>query len=108
MIGRLFEGVSIKEYMEDAVTDEGAEEAVNRIEGTLTKEQVEALRERERRLYGDGGDVRRELPRLTECLELEQYRRLLPGQVRHFVEKAAPMLDLEISGDLDGYFGLQP
>src|SRR5262249_18275415 len=47
-------------------------------------------------------------PRLTECLEMEQYRRLLPGRIRHFVEKASLMLDLEIGGDLDGYFGLRP
>jgi len=108
LIGRLFEGVSIKDYLENAVTDEGADEAVNKIEGKLTKEQVEALRERERRLYGDGGDVKRELPRLTEYLELEQYRRLLPGYVRHFIEKAAPQLGLELSGDLGGYFALNP
>lgn len=108
VIGRLFEGVSIKDYLENAVTDEGAEDAVNKIEGKLTKEQIEALRERERRLYGDGGDVKRELPRLTECLELEQYRRLLPGYVRHFIEKAAPQLGLELSGDLDSYFALNP
>jgi len=108
VIGRLFEGVSIKDYLENAVTDEGADEAINKIEGKLTKEQVEALKERERRFYGDGGDVMRELPRLTQYLEQEQYRRLLPGQVRHFIEKAAPLLDLEISGDLNGYFGLRP
>src|SRR2546423_6276924 len=56
VIGRLFEGVSLKVYMEQAVTEAGAEEAERRIEGTLTKEQVTALAERERRLLGDGGD----------------------------------------------------
>ena len=61
MIGRLFEGVSHQDYMEQAVTDEGAEEVRCRLEGTLTKEQVAALDERERRLYGDGGDVKASL-----------------------------------------------
>ncbi len=59
VIGRLFEGVSIKQYMEKAVASEGAAEQVCRVlEGTLTKEQVEALEARERKLYGDGGDVK--------------------------------------------------
>src|SRR5437660_3609407 len=57
VIGRLFEGVSIKEYMERAVSAEGAEAACRALEGTLTREQVEALESRERRLFGDGGDV---------------------------------------------------
>src|SRR5438552_1098439 len=57
VVGRLFEGVSLREYLEQALTDEGADAVRRRIEGTLTKEQVAALEEREKRLYGDGGDV---------------------------------------------------
>jgi hypothetical protein len=80
--------------MEQAVTAEGMEEVQHRIEGTLTKEQVEALQERERHLFGDGGDVRGELPRLRANVEQETYRRLLPGYVRRFIEKSAPLLDI--------------
>jgi hypothetical protein len=47
VVGRLFEGVSLREYLEQALTEEGAEAAGRRIEGTLTKEQVAALAERE-------------------------------------------------------------
>jgi hypothetical protein len=108
VIGRLFERISLKAYMEQAVTEQGADRAENEIEGTLTKEQVEALKERERKLLGDGGDVARHLPRLTATLEQEIYRRMLPGYVRRFVEKAAPVLDIKIDGDLDGSFRLQP
>lgn len=107
VIGRLFEGVSLKEYMEQAVTEEGAEEVERKIEGTLTREQVEALKERERHLFGDGGDVRRELPRLKANIEQEAYRRLLPGYVRRFIEKAAPLVDIAIEGDLEGSFSLR-
>src|SRR3954454_5130831 len=42
VIGRLFEGVSIKDYMEQAVTPAGADDAVRALEGTITKEQVVA------------------------------------------------------------------
>ena len=69
---------------------------------------MRALEARERHLFGDGGDVMRELPRLQETLSQETYRRLLPGYVRRFVEKAAPLLDLAIEGDLDGEFSLLP
>jgi superfamily II DNA or RNA helicase/DNA-binding XRE family transcriptional regulator len=107
VIGRLFEDVSLKEYMEQAVTAEGMEEVQRRIEGTLTKEQVEALQERERHLFGDGGDVRGELPRLRANVEQKTYRRLLPGYVRRFIEKWAPLLDIGIAGDLDAIFSLR-
>ena len=105
VIGRLFEGVSIKEYMEKAVASEGdAEQACRALEGTLTKEQVEALEARERRLYGDGGDVKSSLANEREKLDRESWRRLLPGYVRRFIEKSAPLLGLGIDGDLDGTF----
>ena len=59
-------------------------------------------------LYGEGGEVRRRLAHLNEEAEQENYRRLLPGYVRRFVEKAAPLLDLRIQGDLEETFSLVP
>jgi SNF2 family DNA or RNA helicase len=108
VIGRLFEGVSFKVYMEQSVTEQGAHEAEEKIQGKLTKEQVEALNEREKKLLGGGGDVRRELPRLKTSIEQEVYRRMLPGYVRRFVEKAAPMVDIKLEGNLDTTFSMQP
>jgi len=104
VIGRVFEGVSITEYMHDALTEDGADATARRIEGTLTAEQVDALRARERAIYGEGGEVRAELPRLRGELDREVYRRLLPGYVRRFMERAAPLLGLAIDGDLDATF----
>lgn len=108
VIGRLFEGISLKEYLETAITEEGAEKACRSIEGFLTPEQVRALEERQRRIYGEGGDVRRELERLRRQEEGETYRRLLPGYVRQYVEKAAPLAGYEIEGDPGGTFRLAP
>ncbi|MCL4371436.1 MAG: helix-turn-helix domain-containing protein, partial [Chloroflexi bacterium] len=76
VVGRLFEGVSLKDYMEQAVTEEGAKDAERKIEGKLTKEQVEALAERERRLFGDGGDVKVALPELRRQVAGEELLRL--------------------------------
>ena len=107
VIGRLFEGVSLREYMERAVTDEGAEKVAREIGGILTKEQVQALRQNERRLYGDGGDIKSHLTEHLKHMQQEDYLRLLPGYVRRFLEGALPLLDLAWVGDLDGIFSIR-
>ena len=108
VIGRLFEGVSIKDYIEQTLTGGESGQALARLEGTLTEGQVRAIQDRERNLFGPGGDVARELSRLNDAADQEVYRRLLPGYVRRFVEKAAPLLDLRIEGDVDSIFRLVP
>ncbi len=104
-IGRIFSDISLKHYMERALTDDLEQIALD-LDGRLTKEQVKALEERERRMYGDGGDVKRELPRLRENMDREAFFRLLPGYVRNYVVSAAPLLDIVIEGDSDGAFAL--
>ncbi len=105
-IGRMFEGVSIKRYMELAVTED-ADEVALQLDGRLTKEQIEAVAKREKSLYGTGGDVVKELPRLRVSMEQEVYFRLMPGYVRQYIQQAAPLLDIEIDGDMDGVFSLR-
>ena len=107
VVGRLFSEVSIREYLEQAVTQD-AGTAAARLVGDLTAEQVQALEQKERSLFGDGGDVRRQLARLNEEAEKETFRRLLPGYVRRFVAKAATLLDLRVDGDLEETFALVP
>ncbi len=109
VIGRLFEGVSLRDYIEQAML--GDEHTAERtIAGTLTKEQVEALQASQEALYGEGGGgaVKRELPRLRETMAQESYRRLLPGFVRRFLENGAPLLDIGFEGSLDGFFAFRP
>jgi hypothetical protein len=107
VIGRLFEGVSIKQYMEMAAVEDRADEALRDLDGKLTKEQVEALVARERTLYGNGGDVAKELPRLRADIDREMYQRLLPGYVRQYFENAAPLIAIDLVGDAGGCFGLR-
>ena len=107
VIGRLFQEVSVRDFLLQAVTEDGAGSAA-RLEGRLTEEQVLALAQRERALYGEGGEVRRRLADLAGEAEREHYRRLLPGYVRRFVEQAAPLLDLRIEGNLEETFALAP
>ena len=105
-IGRLFEGVSIKSYMERAIV-EGADDVAHELDGRLTLEQVNALAAKDKMLYGDGGDVKRQLPRLRDELTREAYRRLLPGYVRQYLASAAPLVDIEIDGDMDMCFSFK-
>jgi Helicase conserved C-terminal domain/SNF2-related domain len=108
VIGRLFEGISLREYMEQVAASADDREALRRIEGRLTPQQVNAQLARERSLYGEGGAVRSELPRLKANMELETYRKLLPGYVRHFVERAAPLVNIGVEDDLESVFTLHP
>ena len=107
VVGRLFEGVSMTEYLRQALTED-ADTVVRQLEGELTENQVLALEYKERILYGEGGDVRQRLPQLNEETDQEIYRHLLPGYVRRFVERAAPLLDLRIEGDPETAFSLIP
>ena len=103
VVGRLFEGVSMRDYL---AAD--ADHTTEHLEGRLTEQQVQALAERERVLFGEGGEVRQRLAHLNKEAERENYRRLLPGYVRRFVERAAPLLGLRIEGDLEAAFALVP
>ncbi|MDD9873628.1 MAG: helicase-related protein [Deltaproteobacteria bacterium] len=104
VIGRLFENISLSDYMTGALTEEGAQKARAQIEGKLTAEQMNALKERERSLYGKGGEVKASLGAIQRGMAQERYLHLLPGYVRGLVENAAALLGLEIAGDLDGEF----
>ena len=108
VVGRIFEDVSIKDYIQQTLADGEIDQAVARLDGTLTEGQVRAIQERERTLFGPGGDVAKELDRLNNTVDQEVYRRLLPGYVRRFVDKTAPLLDLRVDGDLESTFRLVP
>ncbi|MCR4419675.1 MAG: helicase-related protein [Clostridia bacterium] len=108
VIGLQFEGVSLKELILQAVVDEETEEAVRQVEGRLTPEQVRARLAQREKLLGTGGDIARHLPEEQAKLERETLRRLLPGYVRRFLEKSAPLLDIGLEGDPEGYFSFRP
>ena len=107
VIGRLFEGESLTGFMANAVTAEGERLAVERIEEALGASRVRRIGERDTEVYGvpkqkvTGEDLRPEVER-------ERYLQLLPAHVRRLVERGARLLDLEIRGDLDDRFALEP
>ena len=108
VIGRLFENASLRDYMMEALTDDGERRVVKQVEGALTGRRLRDIEESERRIYGAGGEVAPHLDKIRRDMEREGYLRLLPGHVRRFVAKAAQLLHLDIRGDLDGFFSLAP
>lgn len=108
VIGRVFEDLSITDYMQKILIDENEEAVEREIEGKLTSEQVQSLLDKEKRLYGDGGDVKKELARLRDDIEKETYIRLLPGYVRRYVEGACKLTQIRINGNLDSTFWWEP
>ena len=112
VIGRLFDNVSLREYMIEALTDDGERRVLDRLESGLTGTRVREIEQADERVYGRGegrsGEVAERLGGLRRDLDRERYLQLLPGYVRRFVEKSAGLLDLEIRGDLDGCFSLAP
>ena len=112
VIGRLFDNVSLREYMIEALTDDGERRVLDRLESGLTGTRVREIEQADERVYGQeegrSGEVAERLGGLRRDLDRERYLQLLPGYVRRFVEKSAGLLDLEIRGDLDGYFSLAP
>lgn len=109
VVGRIFEGLSLTDYVQRAViSDDDADRAALDLAGQLTDEQIHAMEERERNLFGDGGEVVRQLPKLREAMAIEELRRLLPGYVRRYLEHAAPVIGVDLVGDLNHHFYLRP
>ncbi len=107
VVGRLFENMPLKDYFEQAATEDGAREAIEALDRRMTPERTAAIAERERDLYGVS-EVRDRLPEINAAMERERFRRMLPGYVRRFVETGAPLLDLRVEGDAGGVFELVP
>jgi superfamily II DNA or RNA helicase/DNA-binding XRE family transcriptional regulator len=109
VVGRIFEGMSITEYIQRAVeSDDEADKKALELAGQLTPEQIKAIEVREQTIYGKGGEVLTDLPQLREAMAIEEMRRLLPGYVRRYLEHAAPVIGVDFIGDLDSQFFMRP
>ena len=108
VIGRLLANTSLREFMIDALTDEGEQRALQRIERSVTETAVRGVVEGQAKVYGAAGEVAPRLSGMRRELDRERYLHLLPAYVRLFVESAADKLGIGIQGDLDGVFSLEP
>ena len=62
VIGRLLENTSLREFMIDALTEDGEQRALQRIERSVTETAVRSIVERQMNVYGAAGEV---APRLS-------------------------------------------
>ena len=108
VIGSLLENTSLREFMIDALTDEGEQRVLQRIERAVTETAVSGIVERRAKVYGAAGEIAPRLSGMRRELDRERYLHLLPAYVRLFVESAADKLGIGIQGDLDGVFSLEP
>ena len=108
VIGSLLENTSLREFMIDALTDEGEQRVLQRIERSVTEAAVNGIVERQVKVYGAAGEIAPRLSGMRQELDRERYLHLLPAYVRLFVESVADKLGIGIQGDLDGVFSLEP
>ncbi len=108
VIGRLFENLSIRDCLAQALTDGQAEAVATRLTDSLTADRVAAFRQEEAARFGNDSAGHRPLTSSSDQEDKASFRRLLPGHVRRFVMHAAPLLDLRIEGELDSVFALAP
>lgn len=109
VVGRIFEGMSLTEYIQRAIeSDSAADKEALALAGQLTEQQVRAIAAREESIYGKGGEVVADLPKLRDAMAIEELRRLLPGYVRRYLEHAAPLIGVDFVGDMDGFFFMRP
>ena len=103
VIGRQLADWSLRDLLFAALDDAALEAAVA---ARLTVERTQAVLAASDAVLPPAGDVVTRLPEERARWQREGYHRLLPGYVRHFLERAVPLLGLERTGDWDGTFGL--
>ncbi|MDQ2843819.1 MAG: DUF3883 domain-containing protein [Acidobacteriota bacterium] len=104
VIGRLLEGRSMRDLMQEATTEAGARAAETRIDDGVTTDRFRVIEATDQAAFGAPSDVASQLPRLQQDRRREVFRRLLPGYVRGLVARATPLLGLDIRGELDDSF----
>lgn len=110
VVGRTLLNVSLGDYMQRMLQAgaEGEKDLLEELGGQLTPEQVRAIDQRERHLYGGGGDVKTALPELRVRVHEERFRQLLPGHVRRYLRDAAGFLNLTLRQEEEDAFRLVP
>ncbi len=108
VVGRLFRGISIKDYMARILERDEVDGVQAEVDRQVSETRLAEVEAEEAQVYGETEDLARELPRLQEAQTIHRFRRLLPGNVRRYLAEALPRLDLEVDGSLDGVFSLRP
>ena len=107
VVGRLFEGMSIKDYFTKSITvDDSTFDAD--LDEALSVNHVREFESNEQTIFGKRENTLFSLDRLLSETEKERFQQLLPGYLYGYMEKALSFLGLKIYGDLRHTFGLVP
>ena len=106
VIGEVLEDVSIKSYIDRALNGDD-KRAAEDLGDRITAERVRDVESRREDVYGGHDDIASRLDELNEKRKHQKFKHLLPGFAQQFLARAAPLLGLEIQGELDGTFRFQ-
>jgi superfamily II DNA or RNA helicase len=106
VVGRVMEGVSLREYMDRLLKGDEPKDVAAALDHVVSEESVRSIAAAELNTYGTSDDVVSRLEAERERLDREQVRRLLPGDVRRFIERASPGLALRVESGADDTFTL--
>ena len=96
VVGRVLQGISIKDYMTRLLMGEADEQTVLADLGAKTdEEKARAAVLSDMTRYGASDEIRQRLPALRAEIERERLRQLLPGYVLRYLREALPLLDIE-------------
>jgi hypothetical protein len=102
VVGQLLKDVSLRDLLRDALFEVPPYTAQKKLESIFATQRLRATIEEQRKNASAFGDVAKRLGQLNTEIDVERFTKLLPAYVQNFVEKAAPRLGLDISGDLTG------
>ena len=109
VVGRVLQGVSIRDYMTGLLTGDTDEDAVLADIGRRTTREnaLQAVAEGRGEQFDTAGEVARRLPALRAEVERERLRQLLPGYVLRYLREALPLLGIEAPPESGAPFALR-
>ena len=100
VIGQQLQEVSLRDLLRDALFETRPYSAQRKLDSIFATQRLRASIEEQRKNASTYGDVAKRLGQLRGEIEVEQFNRLLPAYVQHFLEKAAPRLGIQLQGDV--------
>lgn len=100
VVGQQLQEISLRDLLRDALYESAPYSAQKKLDNLLATQRLRASVEEQRRHASSYGDVAQRLGQLNNEIQVENFNKLLPAYVQNYVEQAAPLLGLNIEGDV--------
>lgn len=100
VIGQQLQEVSLRDLLRDALFETSPYSGQKKLDSIFATQRLRTSIEEQRQTASTYGDVAKRLGQLRGEIDVEQFSRLLPAYIQHFLEKAAPKLGIQLDGDL--------